>query len=92
MAPSRLTGALKAWLPPALLQWRRRYLKSGVRYEGSYASWQEALRRSIGYDSPVILERVSAALLKVKALAGVKGIDYEELCKSLRYAIGLKQP
>lgn len=67
MARSRLTGALKAWLPPALLQWRRRHLTSGIRYEGSYASWQEALRHSTGYDSPVILERVAAALQKVRS-------------------------
>jgi hypothetical protein len=31
------------------------------------------------------------ALLKVKALAGAKGIDYEELCESLRRAIGLRR-
>lgn len=57
---------LKAWLPPAVAllyqNWKR---DSG--YGGNYASWQDALAHSTGYDSSLILEKVSAALEKVKS-------------------------
>jgi len=57
---------LKSWLPPAIVSLYREW-KNGTRYEGNYASWQDALAHSTGYDSALILEKVSSALLKVKS-------------------------
>lgn len=56
---------VKNWLlPPGLLGLIS--LKKGVRWSGTYASWEEALRVSTGYDSKVILDKVKDALLRVK--------------------------
>ena len=41
--------------------------KRDTVHEGNYASWQEALAHSTGYDSSLILEKVSSALAKVKS-------------------------
>lgn len=38
----------------------------GSGFSGNYRSWNEALRNSTGYDSPIILEKTKTALLKVK--------------------------
>jgi putative methyltransferase (TIGR04325 family) len=48
--------------------WRssRREQGNRITFTGDYASWEAALREAKGYDSPVILERTCAALLKVK--------------------------
>lgn len=40
---------------------------AGVRFTGNFKSWEEAKRCSTGYDTPEILEKTRAALLKVKA-------------------------
>ena len=37
-----------------------------VSFAGDYAAWDEAVRRSTGYASPVILERTCASLLRVR--------------------------
>lgn len=37
-----------------------------IEFTGDYASWAEAKGNADGYESPVILERTTAALLKVK--------------------------
>lgn len=37
-----------------------------VAFAGDYVAWDEAVRRSTGYASPVILERTCASLLRVK--------------------------
>lgn len=58
--------SIRAWLPPALISFFRQWKKSDV-YTGNYASWQEALDHATGYDSNLILEKVSSALAKVKA-------------------------
>src|SRR5205814_7740324 len=39
----------------------------GLRFEGAYASWEEAQRASGGYDRGEILQRVHAAELKVRS-------------------------
>lgn len=57
---------VKAWLPPAIVSLYREWKRS-ADYEGNYASWQEALAHSTGYDSNLILEKVSSALAKVKS-------------------------
>lgn len=59
------------FLPPALfrvlMRGRARIVPAGVTFSGDYATWDDALRDSSGYDNPAILERVRDALLKVKA-------------------------
>ena len=40
--------------------------KAGLRFTGDYATWDDALQNSIGYDAPAILSRTRAAMLKVK--------------------------
>jgi putative methyltransferase (TIGR04325 family) len=55
---------MKDILPPALLRAGRALSPRG--WSGNYASWEEARRRSTGYDAAVILDRVRAAALKVK--------------------------
>lgn len=54
------------WLPPTLVRWVRRVSGNGVRFEGDFATWEEARLRCTGYDAEGILEKVLAATLKVK--------------------------
>ncbi len=56
---------LRQYVRPPLLRLYRR-VAGGVRFSGKYASWEEAGRHSIGYDSREIIERVTEAALKVK--------------------------
>lgn len=56
---------IKNWLPPAIVSIYRKWTRN-AGYEGHYASWQEALAHSTGYDSALILEKVCTALAKVK--------------------------
>lgn len=67
MTRSRLKSLIKDWLPPVFLRLYRKWDKGGIRYVGDYASWQEAVDHSTGYDSDLILDKVSTALLKVKS-------------------------
>ena len=58
--PRRIAGAV-----------RRRWSQSrtaplAIDFTGDYASWVDAKRDSDGYESPVILERTTSALLKVQ--------------------------
>lgn len=57
---------LKVWLPPAIVSLYREWKRS-ADHEGNYASWQEALAHSTGYDSDKIFQRVREAALKVKS-------------------------
>ena len=59
-------GVARDWLPPILVRWLCRMRGVGVRFEGDYATWEEARSRCTGYDAQVILEKVLAATLKVK--------------------------
>jgi len=62
-----LTRIAKDWLPPALLRLLRQIRRGGgVTFEGPFATWDEAVRMSSGYDSQEILDKVLAATLKVK--------------------------
>jgi putative methyltransferase (TIGR04325 family) len=63
---------LHHWLPPALLPAAQHFLAtSGLRDDGLFrgrcASWAAARAASTGYDTPRILERVSAAIGEVLA-------------------------
>ena len=62
-----LTRIAKDWLPPALLRLlRKMHRGGGITFEGPFATWDEAVRMSSGYDSQEILDKVLAATLKVK--------------------------
>jgi putative methyltransferase (TIGR04325 family) len=62
----KLKEFAKNLLPPILLRVCRRGRQPGISLSGPYASWQEALSSSSGYDSDVIVNKVKDALLKVK--------------------------
>lgn len=55
------------WCPPVLLGWIRLMRgANGLSFSGDFSSWGEAERNSSGYDAAEVLQRVSAAALKVK--------------------------
>jgi len=63
----KVKSLVKDWLPPALLRSLSQILKGGgIRFEGDYASWEEAVGQCAGYDEKHILEKVLDATLKVK--------------------------
>lgn len=51
------------WIPPALLRFLTGFFYG---WNGNYPSWNDAVKKSKGYDSPTILEKVKQAALKVK--------------------------
>jgi len=57
---------LRGLTPPIVLDAYRALMSRSVRYEGPYASWQEAGRHAGGYDQAQIFEAVRSAALKVK--------------------------
>ncbi len=63
-------GALRAlirdWFPPAVIRWLIRVRGGGIRFEGKFATWEDASVHCTGYDAQVILDKVLAATLKVK--------------------------
>lgn len=64
----RLRGVANDWLPPALARQLRRLsrLRRGITFEGPFATWDEAVHYSTGYDSDQILEQVLTSTIKVK--------------------------
>jgi putative methyltransferase (TIGR04325 family) len=65
----RLVALAKDWLPPALLKQLRHLSRSiggEITFEGPFPSWDEAAKRSTGYDGAQILEKVLSATLMVK--------------------------
>lgn len=56
----------KDWLPPAVLRGLRSLRSDGIRFEGDYATWEEAAAHCTGYDAAPILAKVLDATLKVK--------------------------
>lgn len=63
---SSLNALARDWLPPAMVRWIRQVGGRGIRFEGQYASWEEASSQCSGYDEEEILAKVLAATLKVK--------------------------
>jgi putative methyltransferase (TIGR04325 family) len=62
----RLKSFIKAVTPPILLAPLRGRFGRSIDFAGDHASWAEAAQASTGYDSALILERVTAALVKVR--------------------------
>ncbi len=58
------------WLPPAVVRWIRQQQRpqqdEELRFEGDFASWEEASAQCTGYDAEDILAKVLTATLKVK--------------------------
>ena len=57
------------WLPPAMFRWVRNIVlgrKEMIRFEGGFATWEEASVQCTGYDAEEILAKVLDATLKVK--------------------------
>jgi len=59
-----LVNILKNWTPPIVKRIAKYKFREG--WHGNYKSFEEARRRSTGYDSQVIFDRVREAALKVK--------------------------
>jgi len=58
---------IKKFIPPILWKLARKVFgKVDYGYSGDYRNWEEAKKRTSGYDSPEILEKVKEARLKVK--------------------------
>lgn len=53
-------------LPPVIARLLINLLPGRIRFEGHYATWEEAVAKSRGYDDQSILEKVLHATLKVK--------------------------
>lgn len=65
--------------PPALWRWARRFSPYG--WSGDYASWDEAVRASEGYDAPQIVETVARAtreVLEGRAAFERDGVTFDE--------------
>jgi putative methyltransferase (TIGR04325 family) len=67
---SGVRGLVRDWLPPVLLGVYRRMRGESIAFRGNYPDWQAAQADSRGYADAVIVERVSQALLQVRAGAG----------------------
>lgn len=65
-----LRALARDWFPPAIVRLIRRrqgpQQDGGSRFEGDFATWEEANAHCTGYDAEEILAKVLAATLKVK--------------------------
>lgn len=68
-----ISGRLfRRWLPPDLVRLAGPYLGWGVRFSGNYTSWEDAVKKSAGYSSAQILDRVKAAVEEAVGTGGRK--------------------
>ncbi len=58
--------AIRGLVPPLVLAAYNSFAGRGIAFKGNYSSWDEAARRSSGYGSDLILEKVTCSSLKVK--------------------------
>ncbi len=63
---SRLKHKVKDWVPPAILKMLRGLGNQDVKFQGVYATWEDAASKCSGYDADNILSKVLEATLKVK--------------------------
>ena len=63
---SLLKRKVKNWLPPAVLRILRGLGNQGVKFQGDYATWEDVVAKSSGYDADNILSKVLEATLKAK--------------------------
>lgn len=64
---SSIKSVAKDWLPPVVVWTIRQLRGEGIRFEGEFASWEDASARCAGYDAEHILAKVLDATLKVKS-------------------------
>jgi len=57
---------LKKILPNSILSAIKKITRHGIRVDGPYNTWSEAVQHSVGYDSQIILSKVLSATLRVK--------------------------
>lgn len=63
---SALKTLARDWLPPILVHSIHRFRGRGIRFEGDFATWEEASASCTGYHAEDILAKVLNATLKVK--------------------------
>ncbi len=63
---SRIRSLARDWVPPALARSVQALRSDGIRFDGPFASWEDATAKSTGYDADDILARVLDATLKVR--------------------------
>ena len=63
---STASNGIRDWLPPMLIRAVGPYLGWRIRFAGHYKDWKHAAAESTGYSAEDILDRVCAAMLKVK--------------------------
>jgi putative methyltransferase (TIGR04325 family) len=63
----KLTALMKAVLPPVTVSAYRALRPVAGGFAGAYPAWEAALSQASGYDAQLILEKVKAATLQVKA-------------------------
>ena len=64
MLSAHTKKTLRTWLPPEFIRLYRASFGLGIRFNGRYSSWDDAVRNARGYDSPQILDKVVKAVLK----------------------------
>ena len=58
---------IKDWLPPIILRKCNNIIGNGIKFKGTFTSWDDATLKSSGYGSESILEKVKQSALDVKA-------------------------
>lgn len=58
--------SVRDFIPPILNSFLRKIRREKYGWFGNYATWQDALRDSTGYDSTLIVEKVKDALIQVR--------------------------
>jgi putative methyltransferase (TIGR04325 family) len=83
---------IKLFLPPIISTFLKKIVYSRYGLHGDYSSWEEAKRRSSGYDDVNILKKVKESLLKVKngeAVYERDGVIFDEIQYSWPLLAGL---
>ncbi len=62
---ANVVKTFKRVLPSPIYNLLRNKIKKGLSFQGPFATWEDALKKSSGYDSEIILNHVAAATEKV---------------------------
>lgn len=63
---TRIKHIMKNWVPPAVWRIASRLKNRKYGWFGPYATWEEAVSESTGYDSSAITDKVKEALIRVR--------------------------
>lgn len=61
-----LTIPIKRWIPPILVDLLRLINPEGIKLNGYYKNWEDAMAQCKGYDQSIIFEKTLASALEVK--------------------------